>query len=280
MSHSTTATSTYLLTKYSRAYPPAEWQHFTNPVVRLVLDTTKRSNNQLDSVRLRILWNMSSSVNDPAANADMEDLELLSFSSLLPKVPQKQPAQGLPLKAIYRDTTVGIRYLYPCDNVENPCYRRFQIAFQTTDSTLEFIRSIRAVCPCKATPQSMNGPTGLARGESLLPPQLQAPSHVLQVPSGPQDRIIPFPHLPSGFPRENRPMQTNEPSIRVTDFSPSPSTPMPSSSIYKSVQYSALNVERLVSDVIREDGFVALLENLDKLWKIKALVGTERSDNY
>lgn len=70
MSHSTTATSTYILQKYSKSYPQnpgqpdggdagAEWQHFTNPVIRLVLDIKKASSNELESVRVRILWAMN-----------------------------------------------------------------------------------------------------------------------------------------------------------------------------------------------------------------------------
>lgn len=39
-----------------------EWQHFVNPVLELVLDIKKsRLNNELESVRLRILWNMDTS---------------------------------------------------------------------------------------------------------------------------------------------------------------------------------------------------------------------------
>ena len=82
MSHSTTATSAYIVLKYSKSHPPtpsiqteqnppniqtgsgrdtsAEWQHFFNPVIRLVLDVKKSSNSVLESVRLRILWSMNS----------------------------------------------------------------------------------------------------------------------------------------------------------------------------------------------------------------------------
>lgn len=72
MSHSTTATSTYPLAKYSKSYPSTlqkaaestpEWQHFTNPSIRLVLDVRKGA--QLESVRLRIMWSMDSD-SDPA----------------------------------------------------------------------------------------------------------------------------------------------------------------------------------------------------------------------
>ena|SRR5882762_7835437 len=75
MLHSTTSTGSYTLTKYSRSYPPSsaaqstqiacsvndlEWQHFVNPVMTLVLDIKKSTYDVLESVRLRILWYMSS----------------------------------------------------------------------------------------------------------------------------------------------------------------------------------------------------------------------------
>jgi hypothetical protein len=70
MSHSTTATTTHILLKYSRSHPlasdpngsqgpNAEWQHYANPVIHLVLDVKKSSNGELESFRLRILWSMT-----------------------------------------------------------------------------------------------------------------------------------------------------------------------------------------------------------------------------
>lgn len=142
MSFSTTTTSSaYVLSKYSKSYPTsaessAEWQHFVNPVIRLVLDVRKRSDGgELESVRLRILWSMNS---DDATGANdvvfvsqsffadssfvsqygiKEDLELLSFASFLSRPSQRSNlSQGLPLKAVYRDNVVGIRYLYQREN--------------------------------------------------------------------------------------------------------------------------------------------------------------------
>jgi len=69
MAHSTTATSTYVLAKYSRSYPSktstqsqdtsSEWQHFTNPLISLILDIKKSDDNELESMRLRILWRIN-----------------------------------------------------------------------------------------------------------------------------------------------------------------------------------------------------------------------------
>ena len=63
MAHSTTATSSYSLSKYSRSYPTsaqtyADWQHFTNPEIRLVLDVERSVNSELQGIRLRVLWHM------------------------------------------------------------------------------------------------------------------------------------------------------------------------------------------------------------------------------
>lgn len=68
-SYSTTATSTYVLAKYSRSYPSktptqsqdtsSEWQHFTNPPISLILDIKKSGDNELESMRLRILWRIN-----------------------------------------------------------------------------------------------------------------------------------------------------------------------------------------------------------------------------
>ncbi|KAF8070674.1 hypothetical protein FPV67DRAFT_1561418 [Lyophyllum atratum] len=158
MSHSTTATSTYTLAKYSKSYPngpqpnpesnTAEWQHFTNPLIRLVLDIKRGAD--LESVRLRILWSMDSS---NTLDQREEDIDLLTLSCL-PQRPAQKQAQGLPLKAVYRDTIVGIRYLHPIDITCAPIYRRFQITFLSPVSALEFIGAINTVCPCKANPSA------------------------------------------------------------------------------------------------------------------------------
>lgn len=84
MAHSTTATSTYALGKYSRSYPTkdqaSEWQHFTNPVIRLVLDVRKAT--ELESVRLRILWTM-----EPAHVASSSDEREMVFASPKATIP-------------------------------------------------------------------------------------------------------------------------------------------------------------------------------------------------
>jgi len=63
--HSTTlmTTEVHNLVKYSRSYglgaDTNEWQHFVNPVIKVLLDAKKSPKGELTSVRLRILWLMN-----------------------------------------------------------------------------------------------------------------------------------------------------------------------------------------------------------------------------
>ncbi|KAG1746136.1 hypothetical protein EDB19DRAFT_379777 [Suillus lakei] len=203
MAQFTTTTVTYSLAKYSRSYPTnlsssqnptadAEWQHFIHPVINLYLDAKKSSTGNLVSVRLRILWNFDSSTNSTDVDQreiTLEDLDLLSFSSISnSRTNPGQPDHGLPLKAVYRDAVVGIRYLHPrtADSNCQPAYRRFQITFTTATSAAQFIDAIRPVCPCRLNPQpqllatrtptvAMTGlPDDLSRRGTILPSVSQA----------------------------------------------------------------------------------------------------------
>ncbi|KAF4620534.1 hypothetical protein D9613_000477 [Agrocybe pediades] len=82
---------------------------------------------------------------------EQEDLDLLSFSPLTSAPSQKTSAEGLPLKVVYRDAVVGIRYLHSREN-NVPVYRRMQISFQSTQEASEFIEIIKPICPCKLNP--------------------------------------------------------------------------------------------------------------------------------
>lgn len=104
MSRSTTGTSSYILSKYSRSYPTksktinkkiqtqtqpqpgletaSEWQHFTNPVIRLVLDVKTSSSAEIESVRLRIMWHINSDIENESNNSAVAFASLFSDSSI------------------------------------------------------------------------------------------------------------------------------------------------------------------------------------------------------
>lgn len=99
MPHSTTGTTSYTLAKYSRAYPSkraaqraqkesqnaselaSEWQHFTNPTIRLVLDVKSTPNDGIESVRLRILWQINSEMDSGYNN--QQDVVFVGFFYLI-----------------------------------------------------------------------------------------------------------------------------------------------------------------------------------------------------
>ena len=103
MSRSTTGTSSYILSKYSRSYPLAakpkrtqiqtqtqpglettsEWQHFTNPVIRLVLDVKTSSSTEIESVRLRIMWHINSDIENDSNNSVVVFASLSGFINSL-----------------------------------------------------------------------------------------------------------------------------------------------------------------------------------------------------
>lgn len=180
MSLHTTTTALFALTKYSRSYGGGathsqlaaenEWQHFTNPIMKLLLDVKKSpSSGELLSLRLRIFWCIDMQAIDMQVDQRevvFEDLELLSFSSLSAFRTQNGSEQGLPLRAVYRDAVVGIRYLHPktvppgCQ----PVYRRFQVTFGSILEASQFIDTIKPICPCKPNTQ----PNQITRNSTML----------------------------------------------------------------------------------------------------------------
>ncbi|KAH9002056.1 hypothetical protein EDB86DRAFT_355871 [Lactarius hatsudake] len=162
MLRSVVTTGSYAIDKYSRSYPSPlvrtqsqdlgaaqpEWQHFSNPVITLMLDVRKSMDNNFESVRLRVSWNMDMGHDGVEREVTMEDLDLLSFSGT-----QIHSGQGPPLKAVYRGAVVGIRYQYPFSTpATSPAsYRRFQVNFVSASDATQFIDAIRPVCPCKET---------------------------------------------------------------------------------------------------------------------------------
>ncbi|KAI0341868.1 hypothetical protein BDW22DRAFT_1429388 [Trametopsis cervina] len=206
MSLSTTSTATYVLTKYSRAYPsPAnaneadvEWQHFTNPIIRLVLDIKKAADGELDSYRVRVLWSLSTGIEPDAMDIDQpevvfEDVDLLAFS---PQQTQSESQahnfalHGLPLKAVHCESVVGMRYMHPrvISHDATPSYRRFQVNFQQTSDAASFIDAIRHVCPCKSNAPGP-GPGLAARSMPMTSASVTSGSNAMQPPKLPMSAV-------------------------------------------------------------------------------------------
>ncbi|KAG9316611.1 dehydratase family-domain-containing protein [Chiua virens] len=266
MSHSITTTVSYIINKYSRSYPSAslrsslgaqtlidsEWQHFTNPVMKIILEAKKSPSGQLVSMRLKILWGLHTEPSDLQVDhreVIFEDLELLSFSSLPAlSATVAQSDQSLPLKAVYRDTIVGIRYLHPrivppgAQPASCSTYRRFQITFKDVLNASQCIDAIKAVCPCKASPHPAHAhinrhatmlSTSLTRtGTIATGPAPQAAAtlmdrHHTMVPTPAESRLVP----PATFPGQLQAPE-NEASSNTPSFSAATSLSSDNSSTF------------------------------------------------
>ncbi|KAF7968917.1 hypothetical protein HWV62_28850 [Athelia sp. TMB] len=240
----TTATTTHTLLKYSKSFgandQASDWQHFTNPVIKSVADVQKSAKGDFTAFRLRIIWLMSKGSNSMDTDSQevvFEDLDMLSFSLLLSSHVQTSHAHGLPLKAVYRENTVGIRYLHPLIVQQNasPSFRRFQLTFESSEAATQFVDVIKDVCPCKlhepARSSTMRAPT--ARTQTRAPPPIvpaaaRSPSSIVP----PEIHVSPRPSSPP------QPSSSSQPFMSAPQ-SPASSMPMPPSSSSNSLRISA-----------------------------------------
>ncbi|KAL5485103.1 hypothetical protein ACEPAI_7745 [Sanghuangporus weigelae] len=185
MSRTTSSKNIFTITKYSRATSKqqdnlqgsqmprgdCDWQHHTQPVLRLLLETRKSAQGIPEQMRLRIVWSVSNG-HAPAMNNKMSQQANVIFEDIDLLVVRKHihpfPTQGLPLKAVFRDNMIGIRFLPPDAKSSNLSeYRRFQVTFQFFGDSAAFIESIRDVCPCKPSPVNNFQPASLDPRPSL-----------------------------------------------------------------------------------------------------------------
>lgn len=266
---------------------------------------------------------------------------------------------NVPLKAVYRHTMVGIRYLHPLDMANTSIFRRFQISFASEMDTNAFINLIQGVCLCKMSPApaashiqntgGLNpgtalGPSSMTVQTNNIPAILQdsqyqfGPSSQLQppltsqgayinnygertTPNTPQLSSMPPPPLPSQTLRkasssldldatynDSQNAAPGAPAQQLTQpsYMSSQTFTTPSSS-QVSVRQGTMDAEKVASqaaeqkvtahpfisalkeatslynlpldvlehsvgDVLREDGFLTLVEKLDQMWKIKSLI--------
>lgn len=108
MSLSTTSSAVFNLTKYSRCYPstdPAsqqseQWQHYSNPVLKISLDAKKRlsgsgNGDDFESYRLRVTWSIANTSDD----IDMNPRDIVFVR---PIVSQSRTSAYIHILTLYR----------------------------------------------------------------------------------------------------------------------------------------------------------------------------------
>ncbi|GAA5934340.1 uncharacterized protein JCM15063_004545 [Sporobolomyces koalae] len=179
----TTTTQQWILVKYSRSRiapdrpPPAkrarlehapEFDHFVQPQLSLRLETT-RSLPADAPAQFPITHSMQLSVEyDPRPSASsrhhgtssavqtlkLDSLDLISFSS--PLVRTHCPRDELPLKGVYKDETLGLRYVDVDLSRSNQKseFKRVQFRFESIAERERFMTSVQGIIPFKPAESS------------------------------------------------------------------------------------------------------------------------------
>ncbi|BGP26177.1 hypothetical protein JCM10295v2_005120 [Rhodotorula toruloides] len=96
----------------------------------------------------------------------LDSLDLTSFSS--PSIRAATPSDQLPLKAVYRDAVMGLRYISLVPSSQDASYstqrrggiefKRLQVKFASTEERVRFIDAVKTIVPAKpAVESSSNG---------------------------------------------------------------------------------------------------------------------------
>ncbi|KAG0150844.1 hypothetical protein CROQUDRAFT_668206 [Cronartium quercuum f. sp. fusiforme G11] len=157
--------------------PPAapsqiEWTHFTQPRLTLHVDVThsdvehsKKTETglprQTRRISLKMIWNSDPQSMDSSglipqtgltfASSSVFVLEQIDLNKVVAEFSSSRLGE-VPLKAVYKDCVVGLRYAVS-HQAGSLIYNRFQVRFHTPTDCLDFVRVIEFICPCKPSPQ-------------------------------------------------------------------------------------------------------------------------------
>ncbi|KAG8768907.1 hypothetical protein FRC12_005283 [Ceratobasidium sp. 428] len=226
MAQTTTSTTVHQIIKYSswKTSLPAhagnaeiQWKHHAGEQLRLTLDITTTRNpvtNASGGQSLaRYVMKISYLSDEPPETQHasqntvpevlLKTLDLSSFSDV------RYYGRELPLKAVYKNSTVAFRYLDPLiqSGASVQTYRRFQMTFKSETEAVEFIQSIQLICPCEESrrgqqpvatqvapsvhPSSPGAPPASQRMETTT--QSQRPVALREQPTFSQPRNPPAP---------------------------------------------------------------------------------------
>ncbi|KAG9103948.1 hypothetical protein FRC06_006733 [Ceratobasidium sp. 370] len=204
MAQTTTSTTVHHIIKYSssKASLPAQvgsgeiqWKHHTGEQLRLTLDiatTRDPTGGRLGGQsRARYVIKVSYLSDEPSETQHesqntvpevvLEKLDLSSFSEV------RYHGRELPLKAVYKNSTVAFRYLHPQvqSSTSAQTYRRFQMTFKSEAEAADFIQSIQLICPCDKSRSHQPAATQATSSSSPVVPsvsQRQVPVSQTQRP--------------------------------------------------------------------------------------------------
>ncbi|KAH9083486.1 hypothetical protein EDB83DRAFT_20546 [Lactarius deliciosus] len=163
MLRSVVTTGSYAIDKYSRSYPSPlvrtqsqdlgaaqpEWQHFSNPVITLMLDVKKSMDNNFESVRLRVSWNMDMGHDGVQREVTMEDLRSPVVLGDPNPLRAGATSQGRLSRRGRGEFVTSIRF--PHQPLRLPHIAVFRSTSLPPRTPRNSSDAIRPVCPCKET---------------------------------------------------------------------------------------------------------------------------------
>lgn len=235
------------------------------------------------AVQLSVLWQDGSQV------FEYESIDLNSFGSPLPVGPHRNTNAELPLKCAYKDCVAGFRFRVQSKGVRRALshpsslssehsiqqqnewsWRRFQLRFESSSDASTFIRLIQDIVPCKCT--GTQQPSQLVSTQASHQPNrqdfaLSRPSYRLSPPSHRASTSFPPERQPTQIPRAPTHFQ---PSSHALSDQPQPTSNQILSLLYATESgLSDPELERLVEEIVQEDGFLPFVERVRKLWKAR-----------
>ncbi|GAA5866910.1 hypothetical protein JCM8547_003914 [Rhodosporidiobolus lusitaniae] len=236
----TTQTQHWLLEKYSRSRTPSappskrfkmnsggrggksehgggeaevEWDHYSQPQLSLRLKTTLSSSpssgsstslphvqSMLLAVSLDPLFREPNRSAGGQQNLTLDLLDLASFSS--PAIRAATPKDQLPLKAVYKDAVLGLRYLTLDEGRGEGTFKRLQVKFTSVEERERFVGAVGAFVPAKpAVGSTTVKSSGKGKSSSKTATPRKTNQAALSVPSPaskqPTAQSSSFAHIPS-----------------------------------------------------------------------------------
>ncbi|GAA5866894.1 hypothetical protein JCM8547_003909 [Rhodosporidiobolus lusitaniae] len=187
-----------------------EWDHYLQPQLSLRLKTTLSSSPSSGlSTSLPHVQSMLLAVSlDPLfrepnrsreggqQNLTLDLLDLASFSSSA--IRAATPKDQLPLKAVYKDAVLGLRYL-SLDGGEGT-FKRLQVKFTSVEERERFVEAVRAFVPVKPAVESTTVKTsGKSKSSSKTTTSRETKQAALSLSSADFDTLLQEALLEQGF---------------------------------------------------------------------------------
>ncbi|GAA5889034.1 hypothetical protein JCM8208_007750 [Rhodotorula glutinis] len=222
-----------------------QWDHYSQPQLALRLDTTfasspsssTPSSNTAHPLRMVLSVTFDPLFRDPDRGGTqqpllLDSLDLTAFSSR--EIRTHTPSDQLPLKAVYRDAVLGLRYLAlshharTAPNQPEVEFRRLQAKFMSTAERQRFVEAVGALVPAKpavkADPAPVAPPAPAAKKLKVGPPRPSSSTKPVKPPA----KKVATPRS-----RKKQPAKKAQPHPHDTPSPPALSTahdPLPASS--------------------------------------------------